>query len=57
MYKLTHSKQLINYNGRMTAAGSYTNLTGWLTSQAALPIEVPRGLIRNLMDNEQVNCW
>ena len=53
-YKLTHSKQLINYNGRMTAAGSYTNLTGWLTSQAELPIEVPRGLIRNLMDNEQV---
>ena len=53
-YKLTHSKQLINYNGRMTAAGSYTNLTGWLTSQAASPVEVPRGLIRNLMDNEQV---
>ena len=53
-YKLTHSKQLINYNARLTAAGSYTYLTDWLTNQAASPIQVPGGLIRNLMDNEQV---
>ena len=53
-YKLTHSKQLINYNARLTAAGSYTYLTDWLTNQAASPIQVPGGVIRNLMDNEQV---
>ena len=52
-YTATHSKKLVNYNAKVSPAGSYWFIENWLTSQAVEPVIFPEGMVRCLFDNEQ----
>ena len=53
-YHVAGSKILVNYNGAVSPAGSYSHLLKWLDGTSSRPIEVPHGAVRCVFDNEQV---
>ena len=53
-YSASTSKKLVNYNGQTSAGGSYTHLLNWLSDQASDLIPIPDGLVKSVIDNEQV---
>ena len=53
-YSASTCKKLVNYDGQTSAGGSYTHLLNWLSDQASDLIPIPNGLVKSVIDNEQV---
>lgn len=53
-YSLSNSKLLLDFNGHVMSAGSYTYLKNWLSEKAGDELPVPHGVVRIVFDNDQV---
>ena len=52
-YTCSNSKINCNFQGSLSPGGSYSSLSLWLKQQACEPIAFPKGMVKNVFDNNQ----